>query len=76
MTPLEKLASVGLAISPAAERGRGGASKRLAAALRALPVPVIGRIENDTLVLDFRCLEDTDALIAQLTHLPPSALHT
>ena len=73
--PLEKLASVGLAISPVAERGRGGALKRLAAALRALPVPVIGRIENDTLVFDFRCLEDTDALIAQLAHLPPSALH-
>ncbi len=72
--PLEKLASAGLAISPAAERGRGGALKRLAAALRALPVPVIGRIENDALVLDFRCVEDADALLAQLAHLSPSAL--
>ena len=73
--PLEKLASAGLAISPNAERGRGSALKRLAIALRGLPVPVIGRIENDALVLDFRCVEDAEALIAQLAHLPPSALH-
>jgi L-seryl-tRNA(Ser) seleniumtransferase len=41
--------------------------------MRALPVPVIGRVEHDLLVLDFRCVEDADALIAQIAHLsaPP-----
>ena len=43
--------------------------QRLAAALRALPVPVIGRIENDALVLDFRCVEAVDGLITQLQQL-------
>ena len=67
--PLEQLPSAGLALSPLAVRGRGGALNRLAAALRALPVPVIGRIENDVLVLDLRCAEDADALIGSLQHL-------
>jgi L-seryl-tRNA(Ser) seleniumtransferase len=64
--PLEKLPSAGLAVSPVAARGRGGALNRLASELRALPVPVIGRIEHDVLMLDFRCVEDADALIASL----------
>ena len=67
--PLEKLPSAGLSINPLATRGRGAALKHLSAALRALPVPVIGRIEHDLLVLDFRCVEDADALIAQFGHL-------
>ena len=69
--PLEKLASAGLGVTPLTVRGRGGALKRLAAALRALPIPVIGRIEHDMLVLDFRCVEDAAALIAQFDHLLP-----
>ncbi len=69
--PLEKLPSAGLTINPLAPRGRGGALKKLSAALRALPVPVIGRIEHDVLVLDFRCVENADALIAQFAHLAP-----
>ena len=67
--PLEKLPSAGLAVNLLATRGRGTALKKLSAALRALPVPVIGRIEHDLLVLDFRCVEDADALIAQFAHL-------
>lgn len=38
----------------------------LAAAFRALPIPVIGRIADRALVLDLRCLEDEDAFIANL----------
>ncbi len=68
--PLEKLPSAGLAIEPLAARGRGGALKRLAEALRALPMPVIGRIEDDRLVLDFRCVEDEAGLVAQFAQLP------
>jgi L-seryl-tRNA(Ser) seleniumtransferase len=47
----------------------GSALKRLAAALRHLPVPVIGRVADDALVLDLRCLEDEQAFIAQLGQL-------
>ena len=71
--PLQSLPSAGLAITPLAARGRGGALMRLGAALRALPVPVIGRIESDALVLDLRCAEDVEALLATLAHLHPPA---
>lgn len=67
--PLEKLPSAGLAVNLLDKRGRGTALKKLSAALRALPVPVIGRIEHDLLVLDFRCVEDVESLIAQFAHL-------
>ncbi len=39
------------------------------AALRALPVPVIGRVEANALVLDFRCLEDETGFADNLTSL-------
>jgi L-seryl-tRNA(Ser) seleniumtransferase len=41
----------------------------LAAALRALPVPVIGRIVEGALVLDLRCLEDDATFLQQLPQL-------
>lgn len=46
----------------------GGALAQLAAALRALPRPVIGRIAHDLLWLDCRCLESEaeEALCAML----------
>jgi L-seryl-tRNA(Ser) seleniumtransferase len=53
--PLESVPSAGVAIRPAATRGRGRALASLAAALRALPT--IGRVEDQALVLDLRCLE-------------------
>jgi hypothetical protein len=34
-----------------------------------LPTPVIGRIEKDRLVLDFRCLADEEAFLSNLPHL-------
>jgi len=52
--PLDTLDSAGLAITAAS----GGALERLAAALRRLPRPVIGRIEDGKLLLDLRCLTD------------------
>jgi L-seryl-tRNA(Ser) seleniumtransferase len=67
------LPSAGLSIVPVARRGRGGALRGLASGLRALPVPVIGRIDDDRLILDFRCAEDDTGLVAQLALLvPPS----
>ncbi len=67
--PTQKLKSAGLAIMPRNAKGRGGALMRLQGLLRALPVPVIGRVEKDALVLDFRCIENESLLLAQLEHL-------
>ncbi|MEK9900219.1 MAG: hypothetical protein VW516_05640, partial [Rhodospirillaceae bacterium] len=70
--PVESLGSAALVIRPAAARGQGAKLKRLAASLRALPVPVIGRVHDDALWLDLRCLVDTDGFRAQLQHLHTS----
>jgi L-seryl-tRNA(Ser) seleniumtransferase len=68
--PASRLASAGVAIKPAmGKRGAGAALKRLAMALRALPVPVIGRIQDGAVILDLRCLEDEASFIAQLAGL-------
>ncbi|MFW6032829.1 MAG: L-seryl-tRNA(Sec) selenium transferase [Phycisphaeraceae bacterium] len=56
--PIDRLPSVGLAIRP--EGRRAGILHRIEAGLRALPRPVIGRIEDDALLLDLRCLEPGD----------------
>jgi L-seryl-tRNA(Ser) seleniumtransferase len=69
--PLETLASAGLAICPRQKKGGGRALTALASALRALPTPVIGRIEDDALVLDLRCLEETGRFIENLAKLSP-----
>ena len=67
--PVESLDSFALTLTPAAKRGRGGALKRLAASLRTLPVPVIGRVHEDALWLDLRCLDDETEFVAQLSEL-------
>ena len=69
--PVELLASAGLALAPAgtAKRGRGTALDELARALRGLPLPVLGRIADDRLLLDLRCLEAPAAFVDQLPAL-------
>jgi L-seryl-tRNA(Ser) seleniumtransferase len=67
--PLETVPSAGLAIRPMASRGAGRALTALAANFRALPIPVIGRIDNDALVFDLRCLEDEAQFISNLAQL-------
>lgn len=68
--PVERLPSAGLAIAPVgAKKGVGSALDRLAHALRSLPLPVIGRIADDRLLLDLRCLEDSGPFVAQLPRL-------
>ena len=69
--PVERLPSAGLAIAPRAlqKKGVGTALDALGAALRALPLPVIGRIAEDRLLLDLRCLEDATAFTGQLVQL-------
>jgi L-seryl-tRNA(Ser) seleniumtransferase len=65
--PTDRLPSVGVAIRPATRgRGEGRSLGALAAALRALPIPVIGRVVEGALVLDLRCLEDEPAFLDQL----------
>jgi L-seryl-tRNA(Ser) seleniumtransferase len=59
--PSQRLASAGLAVRPGGDR--------IAAALRRLPVPVLGRIHQGALVLDLRCLLDEAAFAAQLDRL-------
>ncbi|HEY1130334.1 MAG TPA: L-seryl-tRNA(Sec) selenium transferase [Roseateles sp.] len=65
--PVERLPSAGLAITAADRRGR--TLDALATALRGLPRPVIGRINEDRLLLDLRCLEEPALLISQLSAL-------
>ena len=64
--PVELRASAGLTIAPACKSKRGRELDTLACALRQLPLPVIGRIAADTLLLDLRCLEDETLLVGQL----------
>lgn len=67
--PQALLASAGLRVATAK---RGGLD-RLAKRLRGLPRPVIGRIADDALWLDLRCLDQTDeaAFLAQWSVLAP-----
>jgi len=80
--PVETLPSAALVLTPeaagggSARRGAGGRCKRLAERLRDLPVPVIGRIQDDAILLDLRTLEDEAGLLDSLASLVshPTAL--
>ncbi|MDA8255919.1 MAG: L-seryl-tRNA(Sec) selenium transferase [Betaproteobacteria bacterium] len=68
--PVDRLPSAGFAITP--QGRRSGILNRIERGLRALPRPVIGRIEDGALLLDLRCLQAQEeaefaALLAQLT---------
>jgi L-seryl-tRNA(Ser) seleniumtransferase len=62
--PQETIASAGLAIRPLRQSGR--ALAKLAATLRELPIPVIGRIADGALILDLRCLDDEAGFVENL----------
>jgi L-seryl-tRNA(Ser) seleniumtransferase len=66
--PVDRLASFALSISPLKGKS-GGKLKKYAAAFRTLPIPVIGRIQENAFILDMRCLEDVEGFIAQLGEL-------
>lgn len=57
--PVDLLPSFALRLTPRERSGR--APDRLARRLRALPVPVIGRVSEGSVLLDMRCLEDEAA---------------
>lgn len=67
--PMETVPSCGLAIMPRAAKEKGRRLTALSMALRRLPVPVIGRIQNQALLLDLRCLEDEKDFVANLAAL-------
>jgi L-seryl-tRNA(Ser) seleniumtransferase len=68
--PLERLPSYGLTLTT--DSGTDQALTGLAAAFRALPVPVIGRIHDRQLIFDLRTLDHPDALLKQLPTLVAS----
>ena len=69
--PVDRLPSAGLRCAPAsgAKRGRSSNLQALAAALRTLPTPVVGRVHDGALTLDFRCLDDETEFVGQLHRL-------
>lgn len=66
--PVEIIPSMALACGPAAAKA-GSALKSLARELRLLPTPVIGRVAENSLLLDLRCLEDEQGFVDQLATL-------
>jgi L-seryl-tRNA(Ser) seleniumtransferase len=69
--PIDTIASAGLMIRT---KNGSGALDRLAAALRRLRRPVIGRIADGGLTLDLRCLTDEDEFVSVLSELNVDAL--
>lgn len=67
--PSDTLPSAALKITFPDKRRPGKALIKLAKAFRCLPIPVIGRIKDDALWFDVRCLEDEDSFIENLKEL-------
>jgi L-seryl-tRNA(Ser) seleniumtransferase len=65
LSQIDLLPSFALRLRPRAGQG----AQQMAAALRSLPLPVIGRIADKALLLDLRCLDDEAGLLAALA--PP-----
>ncbi|PSN07243.1 L-seryl-tRNA(Sec) selenium transferase [Siccibacter turicensis] len=62
--PVDRLPSAAITLTPL--DGRGSQLEALSRELRALPVPVIGRLSEGRLWLDLRCLEDEASLMETL----------
>ncbi len=65
--PVDRLPSAALVVTPAGKKG--GVLHEIEAALRGLPIPVIGRIADGALRLDLRCLQDEAEFVEQLHYL-------
>ena len=68
--PVDSLPSAAIAVETAG-RSKSSAAQKIAAAFRALPVPVIGRISDGAFLLDLRCLHESEeaGFVAQLGQL-------
>jgi L-seryl-tRNA(Ser) seleniumtransferase len=62
--PVDLLPSAGIAVT-GSKRQRSLANK-VAAAFRALPIPVVGRINDGAFIMDMRCMDDEAAFVSQL----------
>jgi L-seryl-tRNA(Ser) seleniumtransferase len=67
--PVDRLESAALKLTQPDVRRPGKALKTLARAFRELSIPVIGRIADDALWFDLRCLEDEAEFIDNLQGL-------
>ena len=68
--PTRHILSAGLALKPTAQvTGKGTLLNAITRGLRELPIPVIGRIHDNAVVLDLRCLVDEDVFVAQLARI-------
>jgi L-seryl-tRNA(Ser) seleniumtransferase len=67
--PIDILESIALKITMPNRRRPGKALNTLGKAFRDLPVPVIGRITDDAVWFDLRCLEKEEHFIKNLQHL-------
>jgi L-seryl-tRNA(Ser) seleniumtransferase len=67
--PMETLPSAGIAMQPVGRRAAGSRVAALATAFRRLPIPVVGYIRDNALILDLRCLDDEAGFVAQLAQL-------
>ncbi len=67
--PLRTIESAGISIRPSGRAKAGVTPREIAAAFRALPVPVVGRIQRGSFILDLRTLEEESTFIAQLAEL-------
>ncbi len=66
--PVELLASHALRVRAVGKR-QGSAAAEIAAAFRALPVSVIGRVHDGDFLLDLRCLDGEEEFVRQLLQL-------
>jgi L-seryl-tRNA(Ser) seleniumtransferase len=65
--PMDLIPSFALCISSAAKKGSQRTEiNGLAKAFRALPIPVIGRMRENRIILDMRCLTDERVFVDQL----------
>ncbi|MBL4719819.1 MAG: L-seryl-tRNA(Sec) selenium transferase [Alphaproteobacteria bacterium] len=68
--PVDRLESAALELRPVTPaKGAAAALRQLVESFRSLPAPVIGRVRENALILDLRCLEDEAGFIAQLDGL-------
>nr|WP_207764606.1 L-seryl-tRNA(Sec) selenium transferase [Marinicaulis flavus] len=67
--PTATLPSLGLAVRPVGAQSAGKALGGLAAAFRSLPAPVVGRVKDQALIFDLRCLEDEAGFVDNLSSL-------